>query len=92
MQEVRGAVERIDDPGVGLVLTRARAAFLSEEAVTRPRLGEVAMQHLFGAMVGQRDEIGGALQRYLQVLDLAEVALEAAARASRGFDHDVDNG
>ena len=37
VQEVRGAVERIDDPGVGLVGALAAAAFLAEEAVARAR-------------------------------------------------------
>ncbi len=92
MQEVRRAVERIDDPGVGLVVTHARAAFLADKTVARPRLGEVVVQHLLGALVGERDKIGRPLQRHLKIFDLAEVALEAAAGAARGFDHDVDKG
>src|SRR6266481_6107967 len=90
VQEVRGAVERIDDPGVALVVAYAGPAFLADEAITRPRPGEVGVQHLLGAPVGHGDEIGGPFQRYLKVLDLAEVALETAAGAARGFDHDVD--
>ena len=43
VQEIRGAVERIDDPGVALVVAFADAAFLADEAVTRPRLGEVGV-------------------------------------------------
>ena len=43
VQEVGGAVERIDDPGVGLVGALAIAAFLADEAVTRPRLGEICV-------------------------------------------------
>jgi hypothetical protein len=35
VQEVGGAVERIDDPGVGLVVARARAAFLADKALER---------------------------------------------------------
>ena len=92
VQEVGGAVERIDDPGVGLVVAFAGAAFLADEAVTRPRLGEVGVEHLLGAPVGHGDEIGRPLQRHLQIFDLAEVALEAAAGAARGLDHDVDEG
>ena len=92
VQEIGGAVERIDDPGVALVGALANAAFLADEAVARPRLGEVGVQHLLGALVGHGDEIGGSLQRHLKILDLAEVALEAAAGAARGFDHDVDEG
>ena len=92
VEEVGGAVERIDDPGVGLVIAHAGAAFLADEAVTRTRLGEIGVKHFLGAPVGHGDEIGGPLQRYLQILDLAEVALETAAGAARRFDHDVDSG
>ncbi len=92
VQKIRGAVERIDDPGVALVVAFADAAFLADKAVARPRLGEVAMQHLLGAMIGHGDEIGRSLQRHLKIFDLAEVALETAAGAARGFDHDVDEG
>jgi hypothetical protein len=41
VQEIGGAVERIDDPAVALVGAGAGAAFLAEKAVIRPRLGEV---------------------------------------------------
>jgi hypothetical protein len=37
VQEVGGAVERIDDPGVGLVGAGALPAFLAEKSVTGPR-------------------------------------------------------
>src|SRR3984957_11167470 len=90
VQEIGGAVERIDDPGVALVGAFARAPFLADEAVTPPRLGEVVVQHLLGALVGQGDEIRRPLQRHLEIFHLAEVTLEAAAGAARGFDHDVD--
>src|SRR4051794_7620048 len=73
VQEIGGAVERIDDPGVALVGAGAVAAFLTEETVTRPGLVKVGVEHFLGALVGERDEIGRALQRYLEVLDLAEV-------------------
>ena len=92
MQEIGGAVEGIDDPGVARVAARARAAFLAEEAVARPRLGKIGVEHLLGALVGERDEIRRALLRHLQILDLAEIALQVAPRAARGLDHDVDEG
>src|SRR5262249_4702765 len=47
-------------------------------------------QGLFRAPVGGGDEIGRSLERYLQMLDLAEVALECATRFARGLDHDVE--
>ena len=59
---------------------------------SRPRLGEVVAQDLLGAAVGGGDEIARPLQRNLQMLDLAEIALEAAAGAPGGFDHDVEDG
>ena len=92
VQKIGSAVERIDDPGVALVGAFAGAAFLADKTVARPRLGEVRVEHFLGALVRQRDEIGRSLQRHLQVLDLAEIALEAASRAPRGLDHDVDEG
>ena len=91
VQEIGGAVERIDDPAVGLVGAGVRAAFLAEEAVIGPRLGEVLAHDLLGAAVGGGDEIARSLQRDLQVLDLAEIALEAAAGARGGLDHDVED-
>ena len=92
MQEVGGAVERIDNPGVGLVGALVAAAFLAEEAVARPRLQQFRAQDLLGAVIGGRDEIRRTLERHLQVLDLAEVALEAAAGLARGGFHDVQQG
>jgi len=79
VQEVGGAVERIDDPGVALVAALAGAALFADEAVAGPCLGEILVDDLLGALVGERDEIGRPLQRDLEMLDLAEIALEAAA-------------
>jgi len=44
VQEVGGAVERIDDPGVRFVGAFAAAAFLAEEAVAGPRLGQFGIE------------------------------------------------
>jgi len=77
---------------VALVGALACAAFLADEAVAGPRLGEVLVEDFLGALVGERDEVGRPLQRDLEMLDLAEIALEAAAGAARGFDHDIDSG
>ena len=70
----------------------AAAAFLAEEAVAGPRLGEFGSQRLLGPAVGGGDEIRRALERDLQVLDLAEIALERARRLAGGGDHDVEEG
>ena len=66
------------------------AALLGEEAEAGPRLLQLGDQHLLGAAVGGGDEIARALQRDLQVLDLAEIAGEAAAGLEHGLDHDVE--
>ena len=90
VQEVGGAVERIDDPGVGLVGALAAAAFLAEKAVARPCLHQFGVERLFGAAIGGGDEIGRALERDLQFFQFAEVALERARGLARGGDHDVE--
>jgi hypothetical protein len=66
------------------------AAFLTEEAVAGPRLGQVVIEHLFRAFIGERHEVGRSLQRYLEVFDLAEIALRLRGGAACGLDHDVD--
>ena len=68
------------------------AAFLAEKAVIRPRLGEFLVDDFLGAAVGGGDEIARALERDLQVLDLAEIALEALAGPIGGLGHDVEDG
>src|SRR5215213_302938 len=50
------------------------------------------MQDLLCAAVGRGDEVRRALQRYLQMLNLAEVAFERARRFACGLDHDVEEG
>jgi hypothetical protein len=92
VQEIGGAIERIDDPPMTLVGAGARAAFFAEKAVVRPRLGEFLIDNFLGPPVGRGDEIARALERDLQMLDLAEIARQAAPGAARGFDHDVDEG
>ena len=91
VQEVGGAVERIDDPAMRLVGAGAGAAFLAEEAVIGPRLGKLLVHDLFGAAIGGGDEIARALERDLKVFDLAEIALEAAAGAARRLEHDIED-
>src|SRR5262245_54935078 len=41
VQEVHGAVERVDDPGVGGIGAGAPAAFLAEKAIARTRAVEL---------------------------------------------------
>jgi hypothetical protein len=92
VQEIGGAVERIDDPAMGLVGPLDQAALLHQEAVARPGLGQLAVEGVLGAVVGGGDEIARPLDRHLQLLDLAEVARQPAPRLARGADHHVHQG
>ncbi len=65
------------------------AALLHQEAVAGARLRQLAVDDVLGFVVGRRDEVAGSLDRYLQLLHLAEVAGEAAPRLAGGGDHDV---
>ena len=53
---------------------------------------QLRVERLLGAAVGGGDEIGRALERDLQLLDLAEIALERARGLARGGDHHVEQG
>ena len=89
VQEIRGAVERIDDPAMRCVGAVCRSALLAEEAVTGARLRELVAQHLLRAVVRGGDEISRSFERDLQTFDLAEIALEPARGFLRGTDHHV---
>ena len=52
VQEVGGAVERIDDEAVGLVGALDHAAFLDQEAIARPRRGKFLDEDFLGALIG----------------------------------------
>ena len=89
MQEIGGAVERIDVPDVALVGALDRSAFLHHEAIARPRLGQFLEDRALGLAVGDGDEIARPLDRNLQVLDLAEIALQAAPGLEGGGGHHI---
>ena len=80
VQEIRGAVERIDDPDMGRIGARLQPAFLTEKSVARTRPRQLRVENLLGATIGGGNEIRRTLQRYLQVFDLAEIAPQARAR------------
>lgn len=87
VQEVGGTVEGVDVPGMGLVLALDDPALLHDQAVARPRLHQRLAQGRLGLAVGRGDEVARAFSRDLQVLDLAEIALEPARRLAHGIDH-----
>ncbi len=92
MQEVGGAVERIDDPGMGLVRSLDQAAFLAQEVIAGTGLGQFLHQHLLGLEVGGGDVVPRALLGDLQLGHLAEIARQAAAGLAGGVDHDLEKG
>src|ERR1700675_4211720 len=91
VQEIGGAVERIDDPAMTLVGAGPGPAFFAEKAGGRPRLRQFLVDDLLGAAIGGGDEIARPLERHLQMLDLAEIALEAPPGTARGLDHDIED-
>jgi hypothetical protein len=79
VQEVGGAVQRIDDPAPGRVLAPVLAGFLAQPAIGRAAAQQIFLDHPLGLAVGLGHEIARTLGRDLQVLDLAEVLDQAAA-------------
>ena len=92
VQKIQRAVEWIDDPAMRLIAAFASTAFLAKKAVAWARKLEFFAQDFLGSPIRGGDEIGRALQRGLQVLDFAEIALERATRLARGLDHHVEEG
>ena len=90
VQEVGGAVERIDDPPRLVGIAGDFAAFLEQEAPVGPGVAKLVDKRLLGALVGHRHEVGRALAADLQLLDLAEVAAQARRRLAGGALHDGD--
>jgi hypothetical protein len=90
MQEVRGAVERVDDP---LVLVVAlRAALLGEDRVVRVGAVDDADDLVLGEPVDLGDEVVALLGADGQPVDPLEVADDHVARAAGGTDRDVEHG
>ena len=62
VQEVGGAVERVDDPAVALVGAFDGAALLHDEAVAGPRLRQLLAQDLLRLAVGAETKSPGPLR------------------------------
>src|SRR5262249_49408804 len=84
VQEVGGAVERIDNPAMGLVGSLLTAALLAQESVARPGLGEFGAKDFLGAVIGGGDEIGRSPERGLGMLGLGENKAGAGAGLGGG--------
>src|SRR5262249_58879538 len=92
VQKVQRAVERVDDPAMRLVAAFACAAFFAQKAIPRPRMLELLAQDFLRALVRGGYEIGRSVEGGLEVLNFTEVALEGAARVSRGLGHPLAEG
>jgi len=90
VEEVAGAVERIDDPARLVRIAGDLAALLDQEAPVRTRLLQLLDQRVLGALVGDADEVRRALAADLEVLDLVEVATQARTGLAAGALHDGD--
>jgi len=91
MQEVRGAVERIDHPhvlGVDLVL----AAFLREVAVRGIGLAQHREDRILRGMIDLGDEVVLALGADVELVDVERGAGDEAAGLARGLDGRVEHG
>ena len=79
-QEVRGAVERVDDPAQPAAAARVRA-LLAEHPVVRPGGEQAVADQLLGRDVGLGDEVGRAALRLDPQLGLERRAQLGARRA-----------
>ncbi len=92
VQEVGGAVDRIDDPAIAVVLALDLTGFLHQEADLRPRLRQLDHQDFLGAQIRRRHEIRRALAADLKLLDFAEVAAQRTGGLLGRRRHDVHEG
>ena len=88
VQEVRGAVERVDDPGV--VVALRGAALLGEEAVRRVGLADGRDQDLFRGAVDFAHEVVAVLLADRERADAIEASHDDVAGAACGADRDVE--
>ena len=86
------ANQDIADPAMRAVGARDLARFFQQEGVGRPGLAQLVEDDLLGPLIGVGDEIRRPLARDLQVLDLAEILDQRAARLDGSGHHDVEKG
>ena len=88
MHEVRGAIERIDDPDE--VTAGMTAAFLGEKAVIRVALPDARNDGGFRGVIHLRDELVAGLAAYLDIAHAVQVAQRDIAAFARRFDGRVE--
>ena len=90
VEEIAGAIERIDDPARLALGAGDVAAFLKAEPPVGARREQFVVKGAFGVAVGLRDEVRRPLAADLKVLDLAEITPQPPACLARGLFHDPD--
>jgi len=95
VQEVGGAVERVDDPldgvaGAALARTGDRAALLAEEGVVGIGAADGGDDVRLGHLVDLADEVVAALARHLERVEAVEAADDEVRGAARGAHGDVE--
>jgi hypothetical protein len=91
VEEVAGAVERIDDPARLVCVTFDDARLFHHETPVGACGEQFVIDRAFGDAVGLGNEIGRSLAADLEVLDLAKIAPQAATRLARGLLHYADD-
>ena len=91
VQKIRRAVQWIDNPAVPRVRSCFRTALLEQHCIAWARPLQLGLERALGLQIGSRDEFARALDRDLELLDLAKVANEAARCLQRGVSHDIED-
>ena len=88
MHEIRGAIERVDDPDD--VVVARRAAFLGQDGVIRIQPADGLDDVGFGRLVDLGDEVVAALAFNLDGFEARDGADDDVAGAARGFDRNIE--
>ena len=91
MEEIAGAIERIDDPAGLVCIAFDDTCLFHHKTPVGARIEQFVIDRAFGDTVGLGHEVRRALAAHLEVLDLAEIATQATARLARGFLHYADD-
>ena len=92
VQEIRRAIQRIDDPAPGGIGPGTQAGFLAQPAIGGTATHQLVLDDALGLGIGLGHEIAGALGGHLQVFHLAEILDEGTASLAGGLDHQVEVG
>src|SRR5258706_5081131 len=92
VKKIRGAVERIDNPGVRLVGAFHKPAFLHEKAIAMTCPAQFIIEDGLCAMIGGGHEVGRPFDADLEMFDLAKIARQTTAGLSGRVDHDRHEG